>query len=106
MSRVAVVVPIKPGMYEAARSLVETGPPFRLEDTPLEGHCVYLTEHEAVFVFEGPDARAAVEHLVGDAEVWQAATAWRECLAGKPRVADIAFAWHKGGPDPLHVPGL
>jgi hypothetical protein len=59
-----------------------------------------------VFVFEGPDARAAVEHLVGDAEVWQAATAWRDCLAGKPRVADIAFAWHKGGPDPLHVPGL
>ena len=83
MSRVAVVVPIKPGMYEAAKSLVESGPPFRLEDTPLEGHCVYLTEHEAVFVFEGPDARAAVEHLVGDAEVWQAATAWRECLAGQ-----------------------
>ena len=103
MSRVAVVVPIKPGMYEAAKSLVESGPPFRLEDTPLEGHCVYLTEHEAVFVFEGPDARSAVEHLVGD---WQAATAWRDCLAGKPRVADIAFAWHKGGPDPLHVPGL
>jgi hypothetical protein len=106
MSRVAVVVPIKPGMFEAARSLVDTGPPFRLEDTSLEGHCVYLTEHEAVFVFEGPEARAAVETLVGDAGVWQAATAWRECLAGKPRIADIAFSWRRGSPDPLHVPGL
>ena len=50
-------------MYEAAKALVDTGPPFRLEDTPLDGHCVYLTEHEAVFVFEGPEARAAVETI-------------------------------------------
>jgi len=106
MSRVAVVVPIKPGSYESARMLVEHGPPFRLEDTPLEGHCVYLTEHEAVFVFEGPEARAAVERLVGDSEVWKAATEWRECLAGKPRVAETAFAWRKDGPEPFHVPGM
>ena len=106
MSRVAVVVPLRPGAYETARELVEHGPPFRLEDTPLEGHCVYLNEHEAVFVFEGPEARAAVERLVGDAEVWQAATAWRDCLAGKPRVAETAFAWRKDGPEPLHMPGM
>ena len=57
-------------------------------------------------MFEGPEARSAVERLVGDAEVWQAATAWRDCLAGKPRVAETAFAWRKDGPDPFHVPGL
>ncbi len=106
MSRIAVVVPIRPGAYEAARTLVESGPPFRLEDTPLDGHCVYLTENEAVFVFEGPDARAVVEQLVGEASLWRAATEWRACLDGKPRVADTAFAWRKDAAAPLHVPGL
>jgi hypothetical protein len=106
MSRIAVVVPIRPGAYDAARTLVESGPPFRLEDTPLEGHCVFLTEHEAVFVFEGPDARIVVEQLVGEASLWRAATEWRACLDGKPRVADTAFAWRKDANAPLHVPGL
>jgi len=106
MSRVAVVVPIREGAYEAAKGLVESGPPFRLEDTPLDGHCVYLTEHEAVFVFEGPDAHAIVEQLIGEASLWQAANEWRACLDGKPRVADTAFAWRKDEPPPLHVPGL
>lgn len=106
MSRVAVVVPIRPGAYETARRLVADGPPFALEETPLEAHTIFLTEAEAVFVFDGPEARAAVEHVLGDAEVWAAATAWRECLAGKPRVAETAFAWRRVAGEPLHVPGL
>jgi hypothetical protein len=106
MSRVAVVVPLRPEALEAARALVEEGPPFDLADTPLEAHCVYLTDHEAVFVFEGPDARAVVERLVGEAGVWNAATAWRGCLAGKPRVAEPLYAWRRPEPGTLHVPGL
>ncbi len=106
MSRVAVVVPLRPGAFERAEALLEAGPPFRLEDTPLTGHCVHLTEHEAVFVFEGPDARAIVEHIVGEAEVWHAASAWRELLDGRPRVAETAFSWRREAPEPLHIPGL
>lgn len=93
MSWVVVVAPIKEGARETARLLVEGGPPFDPETTSLVRHHVYLTEKEVVFAFEGPDAKAAVERLVGDPGVWRAATAWRECLAGRPRLAEQAFAW-------------
>jgi len=97
MSRVAVVVPLRPGAYESAARLVDDGPPFTLAESPLDGHCVYRTEREALFVFEGRNAREVVEQILGEASVWEAATAWRDLLAGKPRVADIVFAWHRDG---------
>jgi len=95
MSRVAVVVPLRPGAYESALRLVDAGPPFTISDSLLDGHCVYLTEREALFVFEGPEARLVVEQILGEASVWEAASSWRELLAGKPRVAEIAFAWRR-----------
>jgi len=97
MSRVAVVVPLRPGAYETAARLVDEGPPFAPADSPLDGHCVFLTEREALFVFEGQNAREVVEQILGEASVWEAATAWRDLLAGKPRVAEIAFAWRRDG---------
>ena len=106
MSRVLVVVPLRPDAVETARRLVDDGPPFALEETTLEVHTVYLTDHEAVFVFEGPDARSIVERLVGEADVWSAATAWRACLAAKPRLAETVYAWRRREAGPLHVPGL
>ncbi|HET7567776.1 MAG TPA: hypothetical protein VFJ91_07290 [Gaiellaceae bacterium] len=95
MSRVAVVVPLRPDAVDTARDLIEKGPPFALDETPLDAHSIFVTDHEAVFVFEGPDVRDVVEHVIGEASVWEAATAWRGCLAGKPRVADPAFAWRR-----------
>jgi hypothetical protein len=106
VSRVAVVVPLRPDAVETARRLIADGPPFELEGSPLEGHCIHLTDHEAVFVFEGPEAREVVERMVGEAGVWEAATAWRACLSGKPRVAETAFSWRRAAARPLHVPGL
>ncbi len=95
MSRVAVVVPLRPDRLEEARRLIEAGPPFELGETQLEAHCIYLTDREAVFVFEGPDARETVERVVGEAGVWEAATAWRTCISEKPRVAETAFSWRR-----------
>ena len=95
MSRVAVVVPLKPGTYEVAAKLVDEGPPFALADSPLDGHCVYLNEREALFIFEGPNAQQIVEEIVGEASVWAAATEWRNLLDGRPRIADSVFAWHR-----------
>jgi hypothetical protein len=95
MSRIAVVVPLRPGSYEAASRLVGAGPPFQLADSPLDGHCVFLNDHEALFVFEGLDAKDVVEQIVGEATVWAAASEWRDLLDGKPRVADGVFAWHR-----------
>ena len=103
MSRIAVVVPLRPGSRENARQLIQAGPPFEIDDTPLVEHCVYLTDHEVVFVFEGPEARDAVERVLGEADVWQAATAWRAILASKPRLAETVFTWQRGDSDPLRI---
>jgi hypothetical protein len=94
VTSVAVLVPLKPDRYETARALVEQGPPFPLEESGLVAHAVYLTPYEAVFVFEGPSARDIVERLVGEANIWEAAAAWRGCIAAKPYLAEPAFAWH------------
>ena len=99
MTWVVVVAPLKDGARETARLLVESGPPFNPEGTSLTRHHVYLTDKEVVFAFQGPDARAAVEGLIGDAGVWKAAVAWRECLAGRPRIAEEVFALDRGETD-------
>ncbi len=93
MSWVVVVAPLREGARETARLLIEDGPPFALGETSLERHHVHITDREVAFVFVGSDARAAVEGIAGDPGVWRAATAWRECLAGRPRIADEAFSW-------------
>jgi hypothetical protein len=98
VSRVVVVIPLKPGVYDRASSLVRGGPPFDPQEAGLERHHVFLTEHEAVFVFEGSTPEA-IERLVQDANVWIAASAWTEIVAGPPRVAEDVYDWVR--PEPL-----
>lgn len=93
MERVIVVAPLREGSREVARMLLESGPPFDPAEVGLVAHSVLLTESEALFVFEGDNAAAVVHELVGRAEVWQAATTWRQWLAGKPRLAETAYSW-------------
>jgi hypothetical protein len=95
MSRIAVIVPLRPDRVADAQSLIAEGPPFDLSDSDLEEHTIFISDHEAVFVFSGPDARAELEQLVGESSVWEVATEWRKCLDGKPRLAETAFAWKR-----------
>ncbi len=97
MSRLVVVAPLRQGTRETARMLIENGPPFDPDRTRLTAHEVFLTDREVVFLFEGEDARKTVEELVGDPGIWRAATAWRECLDGRPRLADESYVWARPG---------
>jgi hypothetical protein len=97
MTTIAVVAPLKYGAHAEARKLITAGPPFDPDRSPLVRHEVFLTGDEAVFVFEGPDARQAVEQLIGESSVWKAAIAWRRCLAGRPRIAEQVFEWRRDG---------
>jgi hypothetical protein len=90
---VAVVVPIKRGTAEAARRLVEEGPPFEVERLGLERHHVFVSEREVVFFFEGDSAIAAVDALSRNPRVLNAAVRWRGILAGRPRLAEERFGW-------------
>ena len=98
MSRAVVVVPLQEGASRRAAELLREGPPFDPEEVGLERHHVFLTDQEAVFVFEADDPGAA-ERLAANGSLWSAAAAWKELVAGPPRLADDAYSWSKP-----HVP--
>jgi len=93
--QVLVIVPLRKGSLEQARNLIEHGPPFDPESVGLTHHHVFVTEHEAVFVFDTPDVSQAVTRLA-DPALWTAAEAWRTCLDGEPRIAEHIYAWTHG----------
>jgi hypothetical protein len=90
-SRMVVVVPVKESAREQVRALVAKGPPFDLPDSGLDAHHVFLTEREAIFVFEAADS-SGLEGLAANVDVWAAAEAWREYVAGAPRLAEDAYS--------------
>jgi hypothetical protein len=92
---VAVVVPIRRGAAEAARRLVEEGPPFDVEGVGLKRHHVFVSEREVVFFFEGDSATAAVDALSRSPSVLTAAARWRRILGGRPRLAEERFGWSR-----------
>lgn len=92
MSRAVVVLPLREGASGRVAELLHGGPPFDPELVGLERHHVFLTEQEAVFVFEA-DTRDAAERLIGEGSFWSAASAWKDLVAGPPRLADDAYSW-------------
>lgn len=89
--RVAIVLPLRKSRSAEARELVENGPPFDPAVIGLKGHEVFLTEEEAVFVFEGPNVRTMLQRLTRDPTLWQAGVAWRSCVGGRPRLLTEAY---------------
>jgi hypothetical protein len=85
-----VAVPLKPGCLAHARKLLGKGPPIDPASLGLSGHEVYLREGEAVFVFRGGGARAAVSKAIGHPAVWRAGLAWQRCFAAAPRIVETA----------------
>jgi hypothetical protein len=93
VSRLVVIVPLKPGARERAEELLRAGPPFELQKTQFERHHVFLTDREVVFLFEGEGTSHTLQLPGEDPAVWRAAEAWSECLAERPRLASTAFSW-------------
>lgn len=98
MSLLVVVAPLKEGARERASELLEQGPPFDLEESELVRHSVYLTDREAVFVFEAPGDRPPLRLQAENPELLVAAKAWRELIAGGPRKAQPVFTWERRKP--------
>lgn len=84
--QIAVVLPLRKSRLSRARELVAQGPPFNPAVLGLRKHEVFLTDAEAVFVFEGPNVRRMLERLTRDPTLWQAGLAWRSCVRGRPRL--------------------
>lgn len=94
MTHLVLIAPLKPGMVERARKLLDQGPPFDLESTAFDSHSVYLTDREVVFVFEGQGS-GTLALQADDPGLRLAAEAWRECLSERPRVARLGFSWQR-----------
>lgn len=101
--KATVVVPIKEGAIDRVRELVAQGPPFDPAETPLTRHELLLTPREAIFVFEA-ETENELRALLSQLDIWAAAAAWSQLVAGPPRLADIAYAWER--PDPYLVPAV
>jgi hypothetical protein len=92
-----LVLPLRPGAQDEVRQLLTQGPPFDPGEIPeLERHEVLLTPAEAIFVFESEAGADAIAALLAKAELWQAAGAWQEHIAGPPRLAESVYSWARG----------
>ena len=97
-SRAVLVVPLVDGAQQRVAELLRHGPPFDPEEIGLGRHHVFLTENEAVFLFES-DSAGAAERLLSSSRLWSAAAAWKDLVAGPPRLADNAFSWVRAPED-------
>lgn len=91
-TRVVLVLPLVEGANERVAELLRKGPPFDPAEVGLRRHQVFLTESEAIFLFEADSAQAA-ERLLSGSRVWAAATAWKDLVAGPPRIAEDVYSW-------------
>jgi hypothetical protein len=91
--RLTIVLPLVDGARDAVRALLTGGPPFDPELLGLDRHQVFLTDTEAVFVFESELGASALEPLLQDPELWKSAAAWHAHLAGPPRIAEDVYSW-------------
>jgi hypothetical protein len=92
LSRLVIVVPLQQGGAERARALLKNGPPFDPDAAGLARHHVFLTDSEAVFVFEA-DAPDAVVRLASEPTLWEAIAGWNDLVAGPPRLANDVYSW-------------
>ena len=92
--RTVVVLPLLEGAEQRAHEIAAGGPPFDPETLPLESHELLLTSGEAIFVFESTSS-VALEAILDALDVWSAAATWSDVIAGPPRVASVAYSWHR-----------
>ena len=95
--RATIVVPFKEGASARVRELAAAGPPFDPNETQLTRHQLLLTAQEAIFVFETADERG-LHALLEEVDVWAAASAWHDLVAGPPRLAEVAYSWERPEP--------
>jgi hypothetical protein len=93
-TRAVVVLPLVEGAADRAAELLRGGPPFDPDEVGLGRHQVFLTESEAIFLFEADSSQAA-DRLLSDDRLWAAAAAWKDVVAGPPRLAEDAYSWSR-----------
>ena len=94
MQRIAVIARLRPGAAARAEELIAQGPPFDPDELGFDRHAVFLTNEEAVFVFEGGEIQPTLSKASRLLEP-SAFAAWEPLIEGLPRVAREAFFWKR-----------
>jgi hypothetical protein len=91
---IAVVVPLAEGRSEVVREFLAEGPPFDPCGIGLESHKVFLTEREAIFVFDTVEGAQAFERILAEPEFWDVVSAWEHNVSEEPRIGSVVYEWH------------
>jgi hypothetical protein len=92
---IAIVLPLGEGRRDVVAEFVEEGPPFDPSEIGLSGHKVFLTDREAIFVFETDEGVKAFDRLLAEPDLWEVLSAWEHCLSDEPRLATAVYEWPK-----------
>ena len=97
---VAIVLPLADGRCDVVREFLAEGPPFDPVRVGLRRHQVFLTEREAVFVFETVEGVETLERILAEPEFWDVVSAWEHCASEEPRIGTAVFEWPRNAPAP------
>jgi hypothetical protein len=92
---IAVVVPLAEGRREVVREFLAEEPPFDPHEIGLTGHEVFLTDREAVFVFEAEAGARTFERILAEEELWDVVGAWERSAAAQPRLGAAVYEWRE-----------
>ena len=90
-SRVVVVVPLKAGVRDRVRELLEMGPPFDPEAAGLDRR--YFSPIRRLSSCSRHRIRPPSIASRASPKLRWAAVGWREYLGGRTRLAKIAYSW-------------
>ena len=94
LSRIAIVVPIAPGMRELASAAIAEGPPFDPTTVGVESHQVLLSDREAIFIFGLEGGPEILERVLASDDFWATVQFWERIADGRPKLADVVYEWH------------
>ncbi len=94
MDRIVLVAHLKPGSSERAHELFAQHSAREDLKEAFDRHAIFLSESEAVFLFEGPDADASVRAIFNDPSASEIGH-WIPLFDGPLHLAPEAYFWER-----------
>ena len=54
---------------------------------------MFVTDHEATFVFETAEGVKALDRILAEPDLWDVLSAWEHCVSEEPRLATAVYEW-------------
>jgi len=96
MNRLVIVAKLEDGSQETAEELIRQFPPCEPGELGMEGHSVYVSLHDVVFLFEAPGVEWIVDNIVDDPVFSTALAPWYGLVDGPARLAHERYHWSSG----------